>query len=215
MKGPLCMLLLLAFTTSGWTQKTSNRRMPALPSLSSYDEPRDIICFPPPDDHNVSAVIGTCKHLFRQFTNKFGDKADQNLFWSGNNSRWHDPSVIHLPKVEVYIDQNNTKACLLEITDMRRMGDEYTPNSVTESGLQVLQTCFEKDWCGEIALLPAATTILAVCGSVHRNGTQEPIPVVPGPVIPGPYVKDAFSTSNYITQGRPTEQKDASSVSSF
>ncbi|KAL9130174.1 MAG: hypothetical protein Q9217_001568 [Psora testacea] len=189
MKGRLSVFLLLALATSSTYQ---NSPSPLILSNSFNDKapanlPKsnaDIICFPPPDDHHVSEVIGTCNKLFAKFIKDFGVMAGQPLYWSGNNSRWHDPGVVHLPMVEVLLNSNQTQACLMEITDSARVGDSYTAQSVAEAGKKVLDVCFKKDFCGEIALLPTGTTTLAVCGSVHRNASG-PIPVEPGPRIIG------------------------------
>ena len=80
----------------------------------------------------------------------------------------------------------------MEVIDSARVGDSYSPMSVARAGQEVLQTCFKKDLCGEIALEPTGTTTLAVCGSLRKNAS-EPLPVMPGPMIPGMSVRGGYS----------------------
>ncbi len=129
------------------------------------------ICFPPPDKHHVSTVVGTCDLLFAHFIRSFDVDPNESFLWTGDNTRRHEPGTIHLPKIEAIRNTNRTQACLMEITDNTRLGDSYSVNSIVEAGREILEQCFKQDLCGEIALLPSGTTSLAVCGSVHLNRT--------------------------------------------
>ena len=159
----LCNFLLFAYTASCLAQ---TRPVSSGSSGASNIEP---VCFDPPDhEHHVSRVIDVCAGLFTDFIGGFGPQGNATLLWTGDNAKWKDPNTVHLPKVQFKLNDNETEACLMEITDQTRTGDVYAPNNVVLAGNSIIEACLKQDLCGELPLGPNYTTSLAVCGTVHK-----------------------------------------------
>ena len=104
------------------------------------------------------------------FVTSFGDRMNDRLRWTGNNSE-SGPGMVHLPQVATRRNRDNTGACLIEIVD-RGNGDMYSAASIKAPAMKILKECFSKNDCGEVALLPHGTTSLALCGAYRSNGTS-------------------------------------------
>lgn len=128
------------------------------------------ICFAPPDLHSVSQVTEVCTKLMTDFVTSFGDRMNDRLRWTGNNSE-SGPGMVHLPQVATRRNREKTGACLIEVVD-RGKGDMYSAASIRAPALKILKECFSKDECGEVALPPHGTTTLALCGTYRRDGTS-------------------------------------------
>ena len=151
----MSMLIASSFATSS---------LPLLPGL----EP---LCFTPPDIHPVRTVIDTCEILLKNFVES--QKPHGGILrWTSNASETGD-NVIHLPKIEYRINQNQTKACLFEVLDTARVGDSFPATTVQKLGTVILDECFSNNKCGLVALPPHYTTSLSVCGSYHRPNRTE------------------------------------------
>lgn len=170
----LCKIALLSFASAVFGQAT-NPSSPAdasqpPPGVAPTDGNNVPFCFRPPDGEiEVSLTEGTCKDLFEEFKGKFGDRSNTTLYWTGNNSQRHEPNVVHLPKVYFKINEEETQACELELTDGTLVGDNYPPISVVEAAAVILDYCFNVNLCGEIALPPHYTTSLAICATIHNK----------------------------------------------
>ena len=108
--------------------------------------------------------------LLFDFIDSFGDRMNEPLRWTGNNSE-SGQSMVHLPQVATRRNRDKTGACLVEVVD-RGNGDAYSAMSIKGPGLKILNDCFSIEKCGEIALPPSGTTSLAICGSYAPNGTS-------------------------------------------
>ena len=104
------------------------------------------------------------------FIDSFGERMNERLRWTGNNSE-SGRSMVHLPQVATRRNHDRTGACLVEVVD-RGNGDAYSATSLKAPGLMILNDCFSREKCGEIALPPHGTTSLAICGTYSSNGTS-------------------------------------------
>ena len=137
------------------------------------------ICFPAPDRHPVSKVTATCGTLLVEFIDSFGERMNEPLHWTGNNSET-GRGMVHLPQVAVRRNREKTGTCLVEVVD-RANGDYYSAMSIKAPGLKILKDCFSQNMCGEVAIPPHGTTSLAICGTYTPNGTsllRRPVDVV-------------------------------------
>lgn len=154
--------LLLAFTTTTLAAAAN--------STTDLHKPT---CFEAPDEeHDVSQALGTCTQLFADFLENFGSDENSTFLWTSNNTKWRDPGVVHLPWTDSRIDTNRTHACLFDVIDLVASGDSYAPLNVANTGLQILDTCFKKNMCGETLLGPSYTTRLTVCATIHGNSAN-------------------------------------------
>lgn len=128
------------------------------------------VCFTPPDLHSVSQEIDVCATLLNDFVTSFGDRMNDRMRWTGNNSEV-GRDMVHLPQVATRRNRERTGVCLVEVVD-RGSGDMYSAASIMGPGLKILTDCFTSNKCGEIALPPRGTTTLAVCGSYRPNGSS-------------------------------------------
>lgn len=175
----LVFVLLTLLFSSAWAAnpiiRHSNFRVadssatssPTPTATPSGPEP---ICFTPPDLHSVSQVTDVCAKLMMDFVTSFGDRMNDRLRWTGNNSE-SGPGMVHLPQVATRRNRDKTGACLIEVVDRGR-GDMYSAASIRAPALKILKECFSKNDCGEVALPPHGTTTLALCGTYRPNGTS-------------------------------------------
>lgn len=149
----------------------------AIPSPCS-ESLRRPLCYTPPDLRPISRVTRTCNILLNEFVGSYKPEG-KILHWTSNPHETGD-DVVHLPKLDVRIDQNQTHACLLEVLDRSGVGDSFPATEILSSGKVILDECFHNDKCGLIALPPSYTTSLSVCGSFHRSNDTMPRYSAPG-----------------------------------
>ena len=180
---PICVFLALLLSSvsalrSGNRRASSPTPSSATPSPTPSYEPKPL-CFPAPDQHSVSKVVATCGTLLFDFIDSFGERMNQPLHWTGNNSET-GRGMVHLPQVTARQNREKTGACLVEVVD-RANGDYYSAMSLRGPGLKILKDCFSQNKCGEVAIPPHGTTTLAICGTYAPNGTsllRRPVEVV-------------------------------------
>ena len=207
----LCKIALLGFVSSAIGQAVNPSSpadpRPPKPSGAPTGENNVPFCFRPPDGEiEVSLTEGTCKGLFEEFKGKFGDRSNTTLYWTGNNSQRHEPDVVHLPKVYFKINDDETQACELELTDGTLVGDNYPPISVVEAAAGILDYCFSNNLCGEIALPPHYTTSLAICATIHNKpGTiLQKTRLIDPSLMPGSCPNPQIATGAVVVERRAT-----------
>lgn len=172
---PICVFLTLLLSSVS-ALRPGNRRASSSTSSSASPTPTPSyvpvpICFPAPDRHSVSKVVATCGSLLYDFIDSFGERMNEHLHWTGNNSE-SGRGMVHLPQVAARQNREKTGACLVEVVD-RANGDYYSAMSIRRPGLEILKDCFSQDMCGEVAIPPHGTTSLAICGTyTPKNGTS-------------------------------------------
>ena len=164
---------------------------PSASAAISSSDPKPL-CFTPPDLHEVSQVVSTCAALLDDFIVSFGERMNDRLRWTGNNSE-SGQGMVHLPQVATRRNREHTGACLVEVVD-RGNGDNYSASSIRAPGLRILNECFSEEKCGEVALPPHGTTTLALCGTYSPNGTS----LLRRPIVT---VSDSGADSRPVTVG--------------
>ena len=180
---PICVFLTLLLSSVS-ALRFENRRTidPTTSSETPAPTPSNIpkpICFSAPDRHPVSKVVSTCGSLLIDFIDSFGERMNEPLHWTGNNSET-GRGMVHLPQVAARRNREKTGACLVEVVD-RGNGDYYSAMSIKGPGLRILKDCFSQDKCGEVAIPPHGTTSLAICGTYTPNATsllRRPVDIV-------------------------------------
>lgn len=169
----VCSIALFAFPSSVISQAAGSPPVGAgSPAAGVEDEGKNNVpfCFRPPDGEKaVSQTEETCKGLFEEVLTKFDGRKNVTEYWTGDNKKRHEPNTIHLPKIYFKINEDQTQVCELELTDPTLVGDHYTPESVVEAALKIMDYCFSHELCGEITLAPTYTTSLSLCASIHEE----------------------------------------------